>query len=340
MAIRYTDLDPATNGVSDFVVRKRAPTTVQLFTLFIVILAMSFGGIMFIADKFILAFVLALLLAAAGWYVVVQMQRNNDLVLATEFQNSLFASALGINNKFCMIIRRNGTIVYLDRMFQEMFPEFLHQPKRTIDVLLEQGRVSRAESEKVFTAIERGVYEKVVFEIRGTDSRFNRIIMSIEPILRPSGFILLRGREYVEARSALDPSTKLTPASLMSKTTITLFSYVMDTMNMGVYMTGPSGAIIYVNPVLEQWLGYQDGEILSNNLALQDIIHQSDAKRPESIEPDNYEGEVLLQKKKGGIMKSFINQKIIRDDEHKIMGCTALVHHFIDQTNNKKKKLW
>jgi two-component system cell cycle sensor histidine kinase/response regulator CckA len=339
MPIRYTDLDPSTSGVNDFVIRRRVPTLIQLFTLFIVILLVTFGGIMFIRDDFTLAFVLTLLLSAAGWYVVVQMQSNNDLVLATEFQNALFASALGINNKFCMIIRRNGNVVYLDRAFQELFPDFLHQSKRSIDILLEQGRVSRSESEKVFTAIERGVFEKVMFEIRGSDNRFNKIVMSIEPILRPSGFILLRGREYVESRSALDPTTKLTPSSLMSKTTITLFSYVMDTMNMGVYMTGPTGNLIYINPVLEQWLGYNDGEILSNNLALQDIIHQN-GTRPESIEPDNYEGEIMLQKKSGGLMKSFINQKIIRDDEHKIMGCTALVHHFIEQTNNKKKKLW
>lgn len=339
MAIRYTDLDPATSGVHDFVIRKRTPTIVQLFVLFITILVVTFFGIMFVTDKFTLAFMLTLLLCGAGWYVVMQIQRNNDLLLATEFQNALFASALGINNKFCMIIRRNGNVVYLDRMFQEIFPDFLRQPKRTIDVLLELGKVSREESEKVFTAIERGVYEKVVFEIRGSDNRFNKIVMSIEPILRPSGFILLRGREYVESRAALDPTTKLTPSSLMSKTTITLFSYVMDTMNMGVYMTGPTGNIIYINPVLEQWLGYSEGEVLSSNLALQDIIQQN-GTRPDSIEPDNFEGEIILQKKTGGVMKSFINQKVIRDDEHKIMGCTALVHHFIDQTNNKKKKLW
>jgi len=339
MAIRYTDLDPTASGASDFIIRKRIPTVAQLILLFAAIVTVMFFGVTTIQDTFLLCVLLTVLLGGMGWYVIVHMQGYHDLLLTTEFQNSLFASALGLNNKFCMIIRRNGTIVYIDRMFQEMFPEFLHQPKRTIDVLLEQGKVSSQDSEKVFNAIERGVFEKVIFEVRGADNRFTKIVMSIEPILRPSGFILLRGREYVESRASLDPSSKLTPSSLMSKTTITLFSYVMDTMNMGVYMTAPNGNIIYVNPVLEHWLGYNDGEILSNNLSLQDIIQQN-GTRPESIEPDNYEGEVTLQKKTGGMMKSFINQKIIRDDEHKIMGCTALVHHFIEQTDSKKKKLW
>ena len=338
MEARYTDLTPLTNGAQDFVIRKRTPSPLQLVVIFVITWFTIISILMSIEDKFILAVFLVLLVSGIGWYVVLQIQRNHDLLLATEFQNALFASALGLNNKFCMIIRRNGSIIYLDRMFQEMFPDFVRQPQRSIDTLLQQGKVSREDSEKIFSSIERGVYEKVVFDIRGADNKFTKIVMSIEPIMRPSGFILLRGREYIEARAA-DANGKISPASLMSRNTITLFSHVMDTMNMGVYMTGPTGSLIYVNPVLEHWLGFKDGEILSNNLSLQDLIYQG-GTRPEQIEPDNYEGEVTLQKKTGGMMKSFINQKIIRDNEQKIMGCTALVHNFVDQTDNTKKKLW
>lgn len=339
MATRYTDIDLLASGARDFVIRRRTPTVGQLVGMFFVVLLLVVSFLVSVSDTFTLALLIIILVSVIGWYVIIQIQRNRDLLLATEFQNALFASALGLNNKFCMIIRRNGNVVYLDRMFQDMFPDFLKQPHRSIDVLLQQGKVSRQDSEKIFSAIERGVYEKVVFEIRGADNHFNKIVMSIEPILRPSGFVLLRGREYIESRATLDPTTKLTPSTIMSKTTITLFSYVMDTMNMGVYMTAPTGMIVYVNPVLEQWLGYNDGEILSSNLSLQDIIHQG-GKRPDSIEPDNFEGEITLQGKNGGLMKSFINQKVIRDDDGKIMGCTALVHHFISQADSAKNKLW
>ena len=279
--------------------------------------------------------ILSVLFIIAGWYIVIVVQRNRDLVLATEFQNSLFASALGINNKFCLIIRPDGTIVYLDRSFQDIFPEFIKQPRRTIDVLLDQGKVEKEESDKIYTAIEQGVYAKVVLNIRGTGKIFHKMIVSIEPILRPSGFILLRGREFIESRSSEDDLDN----DPMSKSSITLFSHVMDTMNMGVYMTNPTGGLIYVNPVLEQWLGYKGSEITNQNLSLQDIISQG-GKRSEYIEPDNYEGEVILLKKTGGAMKSFINQKIIQDDNGRIVGCTALVHNFVDQSNDAKNKLW
>lgn len=337
MAIRYTDLDLDTSGARDFVIRKRTPTVVQLAILFAVTLFLSIILISTISNKSLLVLLLLAFIGGSGWYVVVSMQHSRDLLMATEFQNALFASALGLHNKFCMIIRRNGNIIYLDRLFQDMFPDFMRQQTRSIDALLEQGRVSQSDSEKIYSAIERGVYEKVIFDIRGGDSRFTKVVMSIEPILRPSGFILLRGREFIETRKAGGGAAGTASASnLMSKSSITLFSHVMDTMNMGVYMTGPTGSLIYVNPVLEQWLGFNEGEIAGGNLSLQDIIHQG-GTRADAIEPGDYEGEIMLQKKTGAMMKSFVNQKIIRDESGKILGCTALVHHFTEQGGGKNK---
>jgi len=309
----------------------------QLVAIFVSVLLIAISVSLSVVDRMQLIMILSLLLLIAGCYVMLVVQRNRDLVLATEFQNALFASALGINNRFCLIIKRDGNIVYLDRSFQDMFPDFLKQPRRTIDVLMEHGRVSKEDTNKVFSAIEQGVYSKVVFDIRGAGNEFHKMVMSIEPIMRPSGFIMLRGREFVESRSTEDE--KSLGSNPINKSSITLFSHVMDSMNMGVYMTTPAGALIYVNPILEQWLGYRDGEIVASNLSLQDIINQGGG-RSETIIPDNYEGEVMLQKKTGGLMKSFINQKIISDDQGKVMGCTALVHNFIDQNADVKKKLW
>lgn len=326
----------------DFVIRRRTPTMPQLGIIFLSGMLIAGGIILTISSKLALILTLAVLAIAIGWYVMLQIQRSRDLLLATEFQNALFASALGLNNRFCLIIRRDGSIVYLDRSFQDMFPDFLRQSRRTVDMLLETGKVSKEESTRIFAAIDEGVYEKVVFEIRSAGGQFKKIVMSIEPILRPSGFILLRGREFIEARSADGTAADRDLTGLFNRSSITLFSHVMDTMNMGVYMTGPEGSIIYANPVLEHWLGYREGEITSTNLTLQDIIYKS-GERAQAIQPDDYEGEARLQNKTGGTMNCFINQKIIRDEHGKAIGCTALVHNFshgVSNAGNLKKKSW
>ncbi len=336
MQARYTDIDMSHNGAMDFVIRKRRPSVAYIMAIFIITFVMGLSVILMTADKVALSAFLVFVVFATGWYVLLQLQRTHDLLLATEFQNSLFASALGINNKFCMIMKRDGNIVYLDRSFQGMFPDFLKQSRRTLDMLLEIGSVSREESDKIYAAIGRGVFEKVIFNIKGAGNEMHKIVMSVEPILRPSGFVLLRGREFVEARASADEKPSDSP---INKSTVTLFSHIMDSMDMGVYMTGPDGVFVYINHVLEEWLGFKEGEISSSNLALNDVIYHS-SKNTGRIIPDNFEGELMLQKKSGGFMKVFVNQKVIADDTGKLLGCTAVVHSYAESSTDIKKKLW
>jgi two-component system cell cycle sensor histidine kinase/response regulator CckA len=339
MTTRYSDIDIAVSGAKDFVIRRREPTLPQILLLFIASMMVVTGTTLAVADKMTLAILLFLLVAAIGWYAILQMQRERDLVLATEFQNALFASALGINNKFCLIIKRDGNIVYLDRSFQEMFPNFSHKSRRAIDGLLEHAKVAPDESEKIYRAIEAGVYDKAIFNIRDAQGNFHHIIMSVEPILRPSGFILLRGREFVENRNSVLSAPPLSSGVMtLNKPTITLFSHIMDTMNMGVYMAGPSGNIIYANSLLERWLDFNEDELNSTSLRLQDIIHQNNRNEP--VEPVNYEGELTFHKKNGSLLKAFVNQKVICDENGKLIGCTAMVHHIGDQSAASSNKPW
>lgn len=334
--VRYSDMDIQSSGAREFVMRRRRPTIPQLLTIFTAALLISISLTVAVMDRAMLGLLLVILFGSVGWYVIVTLQRERDLVLTTEFQNALFASALGINSKFCLIIKRDGNIVYLDRSFQELFPDFIRLTRRTVDILLEYGRVSSEHSERIYHAIERGVYDKVIFDIRAANGEMHKMVMSIEPILRPSGFIMLRGREFVANRADAGVDTGGLPP--ISKSTVTLFAHVMDSMQMGVYMTGPDGGIIYANPMIEQWLGYGDGEIVARNLSLQDII-QGESDRKAAIQPGDYEGNAALQKKNGNMMTVFINQKIMRDEQGKILGCTALVHN-IDPAAAAKKKLW
>jgi PAS domain S-box-containing protein len=336
MLARYADLVNSKGASRDFVIRRRYPAIYHLAAVFFSIMLAVTSLSTSVEDRVTMVVSVAAILLIAGWYVISVIQKNRDLVLATEFQNALFASALGISNKFCVIIRKDGTIIYLDRSFQEIFPDFLKQPRRTIDALFDIGKVSKEEANKVFSAIEQGVYSKVVFDIRGVGNEYHKVIMSIEPILRPSGYVILRGRDFIESRSNQDVQANM---MTINKSSITLFSHVMDAMEMGVYMVNPSGDMVYVNPTLEKWLGYQDGEIARNNMSLQDIILHH-VTRSDRIQPENYEGEISLQKKTGGMMKAFINQKIIRDETGRMLGCTALVHQYSESAPGVKNKLW
>lgn len=338
MPARYSDINAS---AQDFVVRKRLPTWQLLVIMFMVALFSSLFLSQVMSDVVIFGFVLFLLLGGFGTYLVLVLQRSQDLVLTTEFQNALFASALGFSNKFCLIIKNDGTIAYLDRSFQDMFPTFTREPRRAIDVLLEYGKVEKEQRRSVFSAIERGTYDRVIFEISDAKNVVHKIVMSIEPISRPQGYILLRGREFVEQRgTAQAPAGTAEKTPLLSKSSISLFSHFIDSMGLGMYMATPLGVITYANPVLERGLGFDEGELVSRGLSVRDIISPTMPERTALIEPRNFEGDTVLQRKIGGHIKSFICQKAIKDDKDALVGYTAIVHHVGDAATDSPKKTW
>lgn len=330
MVTRITDINLSSNNPRDFVLRRRLPTLLQLFIIFLSVVLVGISVVISVADKIALITIIFILGGATSWYVMVLLQRSRDQLLATEFQNALFASALGMNHKFCFILKRDGNIIYQDRSFQDMFPDFIRQPRRTLDMLLDYGRVNNEDKEKIFQGIEQGDYEKVIFDVRGPTGIYEKIVMSMEPILRPSGFVLMRGREFIESRASDDAKTPADSVNLFNRSTLSLFSSVMDSMNMGVYMSNPQGYLIYINPVLFKWLEYSQDDVKSGNFNLQHLMPSS-LNKGAKIENSSFEGEITLQKKTGGVVKCFISQKTIMDDSGKIIGSTGLIQHLIEQ---------
>ncbi len=331
MTIRFADIlstrktSPITSNQQDFVVRNRRPIWQTLGILFVVILIVSIVLGSFITDPIILGEVLFILLGSLGTYVIIVLQRTRDLMLATEFQNALLSSALGQSNKFCMIIKNDSVITYIDPSFQEMFPNFYKEPHRAIGAFLEHGQVSKEESKTVFAAIEKRVRSKVVFDIIDSKKQTHRIIMSLEPIKRPKGFMLLRGREFIEKR-VLDPETpdKIN-ASIFNKTYLSVFSYIMDSMDIGAYIIDLFGNITYANLTLEQWLDFDENEIVDKGLSLKDIISRTENDIAVS-ELKNYDGKVILQRKINGNFIAIMNQKAIYNEQGTIIGYCALLH--------------
>jgi two-component system cell cycle sensor histidine kinase/response regulator CckA len=321
MTIRTTDQGLNVIGARDFVARQRTPTFSQI--CFIMFSAFLVGAsiVMTLHNDKVLLVTLFALLAIMGCYVIFHLMRVRDMLLATEFQNALFASAMGLHNKFCLIIKQDGTIIYLDRSFQTLFPNFGKQSSRTVDSLLKQGKVDAVDQERIMHAIDKNTYERVKFDITDAQGLVHRVILSVEPIVFPAGFTMLRGREFVEERQSMHASAS---GPVLSRSSVTLFSHIMESMKVGVYLTSPNGAIIYCNPLLESWLAYSEGEVVARNLNIDRLIPLS--RNPAmSMEPTDIDAVMSLERKVGGYMKAHVNQKIIYNDTGNIMGCTAFV---------------
>lgn len=343
MPIRYSDISRKTAKTADFVSRRYNPSLLRLVVLFFLTLAICIGITSQLLSALNMIILLTLVMGGLGTYIIVEIQRLRDVITAAEFQNAMFGSALGYNSKFCLIVKREGTIIYMDKGLYKMFPDMLKERQFSISNLLKLAKVAPDDREKILDVVQRAKPNKMMFDIRSADNRVHPIVLTVQPIERPVGFLLLRGRDYVERSgpTTLLPSSQSASAvsnPLLSKASITMFASIIDRMAMGMYMIDMFGNMLYANPLLEKWLSFKPGEIIAGNFTMRDLVHGVSLE--EALSPGDFEGENSLLKKEGGIIKAYINQKIIYGDNDKPLGCVALITNMVESDTESKKKLW
>lgn len=116
---------------------------------------------------------------------------------ATEFMNALFSSALSEGHKFCMIVAQaDSRIFYVDKAFQSLLPEVLPLANNaTLDNVLDKYGVTVVERDAVLQAAKQTMPSQVKLHLQGgSDKKEYAFMVSVEPIKRPAGFCLIRGR--------------------------------------------------------------------------------------------------------------------------------------------------
>ena len=328
----------------DFVVRERMPIWQILGLLFI-----SFAVVLYVLSWLApstAAFgkIIFIMCVGFGTYGVFYLQNSRDLALEAEFLNAIFSSALAHSSKFCIILRNDGTITYFNPALQELFPDFMKESRRSIDSFLEQAQVLKEQRKEVFSAFEENKPEKIIFDVVDSKKQSHRLLMSLEPLAKPSGFKLFCGHEFVEERSSANLLAANVAPSLFNRANFNLLSYVSESIGVGVYLADIAGNISYTNHVLEKALSYNDGEIATRSLPIKDLINKAEVEgEAPVIGLQNFEGEIDLQRKLGRSAHVFLNQKLMYDESGSLVGCVAFVH-FLDEpkveVSESKKNSW
>lgn len=315
--MRFSESKLSQIATEDFTIRKHYPSVLQIVFIFSIYFCIMVSAGFFLGWG--IAFIAATLVMAVGMalFTIISIQHNRDLLLVAEFENTLFSSGLTMHHKFTLISNREGVIVYMDRGFQSMFPSISRNQQQALDMMMEIGQVARDDAEKIFIAIAQRLQERMVFSMTGKDGIPQKIILSIEPLNRPGGFVLLRGREFVDNRlgagDALIMSTgKGSP----------LMTHIVNNLPVGVYGTDAQGIIEFANHKLEDLLGYNYGELASLKLSLSNLIDHSTG----SFALDNFEGEVHIRSRTGATIRTYITQFRVSGNSHGGGGLTAMVY--------------
>lgn len=192
---RVSDLgDVLTSGTTGFTVRKR--TGVGLFFhMFLLVCLVILGAALLVYYQSPQGCALAVGIGLSLALVAQNLERMKRIKQSLEFMNALFSSALGKGYEFCCVVKSTGEIVFFNRPFQAIFPAYISQEKRSIDVLFELYNVPQDHREKLkgmFTSATEGSIATSIRDAEATSER--AITFYLEPIERPTGFTLVRGK--------------------------------------------------------------------------------------------------------------------------------------------------
>jgi signal transduction histidine kinase len=204
----------------DFIVRKR-PFIIPLLVVITISFAAIYAaglGMQYGQGRWVFGVTALFILLALGTFTALFTQRQRDLVMLTEFQNALFASAARVDSQFCLILKKDGEVVYVDPGFQKLFGHINYRDIHDVSKLGEYGLL-KTEEELIFDkAMGDNHPARQFINMPLPGNRTLKMVVSLEPLSRPKGYFLLRGREFVERPDAgaasVAPVVVAAPANL------------------------------------------------------------------------------------------------------------------------------
>lgn len=177
----------------DFKNRNHGLSNKRIFELILALLAVILGTMILV---YLQTMIGGLVCAGAGFVLLLfalQTERYKEIIERSEFLNALLASAAGEGHKFTAIAtKKNGQIVYLNEGFQKTFPKMVDMERRSLGKLFTTYKVDKTKSKPILEAIKKSSKKTTTIEIKN-GKKTQKIKISVEPIKRPEGFVLVRG---------------------------------------------------------------------------------------------------------------------------------------------------
>lgn len=316
MVIRFTDNILENIEGTGFVVRRRVPRTTQIVACFIIafiLICMAYILSELWKTKPVFTFTLIVVISLLCWGTFRIITATRRLVMSSEYQNAMFASAAQIGARFCLVAHKSGSIVYIDPGFQAIFPHFVTGDSRTVTSLLTYANVPEHLARKIVSIMQKNSSETIMLPITGTDNNSIDIFVNIDPIARPKGYFIIRGRDYVRKR---EEDAETIREKQMMYDHYQLLGKSLYSLPGGIVIAGSKEEIIFANHEMEQIIGYKTEEMVRSGMMLEDIL--------ENYNPINagkaFEGNVTLLKNNNREQTVKIKQVPLLDKDSKVIG--------------------
>lgn len=264
--MRFTDSDMAKVGLLDFKPRNRSRHNIYLIGAFIctiiAVYVAAFNGDS-AGSRQVGAAIVSIIIIVLCLVSLYARQRNNDLVLATEFQCMLYSAAAGSGSLFYLIIKHDGTVVHASRSVGEQFSYFPYTTAQSLDGLFIEARIPKFDQDKITDVLRQGESKSFIMKM-SLSSGITDIVVTIDPLLRPSGYSVLRARYFSDKRGNANNL-----ADIASDT----FRSLLDDAPTTHFVADEFGMLRYVNPAFARLCGYDAATMTEERMQLRDVLY-------------------------------------------------------------------
>jgi PAS domain-containing protein len=267
--LRFTEHTIAQFGAEDFIPRDRSRPIRFLFLAFVCTVIATCVTLFYgatVSDRMVGMFIITIMLMALCLITIYFRRRGHDLVMATEFQNLLFAGAASVGYGFCLIVRHDGSTVYSNRAVNGLFMDFPYHDSQALEGFIEAGKLARFDADKITNALASGERRTCLVRATTRDAHQDMVI-TVEPLPRPQGFYVVRGRPYFEKRSRETGSGDALSA-IPGNTLLTLLEATPNAH----FVCDEFGRLLYLNPAFGRLAGYTLDAALERRLTLNDLF--------------------------------------------------------------------
>ncbi len=137
----------------------------------------------------------ALSVGVVAVYMLWKIRHN---ITATEFQTLVFASCMRVDSDFCLVVHEESRGMYCDYNFSKLFADYDADGDNDdpFHWLLASQGFSAEDEASLVSALREGKAAKFSFTLnKGGDGGSQEMEIKLDPIERPKGFFLLRGRK-------------------------------------------------------------------------------------------------------------------------------------------------
>ncbi len=333
MVGRFLDNKVFTKEAKDFIDREHGVQLWWVVSAFMVAFALIVASLAATDNIFSIIAVIFFVLVSLSSVISALIIRDRNLVGAAELQSAIFSGAVKLSTDFCMIVRYDGVIIYIDPAYNKKLLGDNTEKYPDVSILHKNGFITKAEKTRLLSSLAKGKIDNfdiklpdnigevkpVAFSLQPiniskSDIAERKVTLSVKPMGRPSGYFLLKTEKT---------SDKFDISSEMELSVGTYFFTKNDDFG--------------VSKILEESLGYEEDELVSLNTKFTDLFYDEEEAKNLLTAKKDYQSVTALRNKNGSTNRVFITQKVVKENNI-IEERRGMVIHFPDNRNDKGEK--